>query len=160
MTTLSITINRRHLQSGGQLSIHLKQGNRVNYFDIAATGMDDYQLTLLGIIIALKPISHGEPLTITTDNEVVATTGQWIISDVDCDMVKEDVAAWNQHREVWQRLFSILPESVSFHYRSDRPKHARRGVARDTAMEIVELVTEICPGGTVVVFSSSNGGKR
>ena len=83
MTTLSITVNRRHLKSGGQLSIHLKQGNRVNYFDIAATRMGDYQWTLLGIIIVLKSIDHNAHLAITTDNEAMASTGQWHHSNED-----------------------------------------------------------------------------
>ena len=160
MTALSITVNCRHLQSGGQLSIHIKQGNRVNSFGITATRMDDYQLTLLGIIIAMKSVDHSESLTITTDNEAVASTGQWIISDADCEMLQEDVDAWNRHREIWQKLFSLLPESTSFHYRSNRPKRSRRGAAQDTTTQIVELVNEFFPIGTVVVYKTSSGGKR
>ena len=161
MTTLSVTVNRRHLQSDGQLSIHLKQGNRVNDYTIAVSEIEnDYQLTLLGVIIALKSVDHSDPLTITTDNEAVASIGQWITSDADCDMLQEDVEAWRRHQEVWQRLFSLLPESVFFHYRGDRTKRARRSASLDTAAGIVEMINELCLGGTVVIVRTSSGGKR
>ena len=161
MPIISIITTCNCTNSHSQLSIEAVQNNR-NFcrWIITANIIDNYQLTLLGIIIVMKSVDHSEFLTITTDNETVAAIGQWILSEAECDVAKEDVDAWNRHQELWQKLFSLLPESVSFHYHGVGSKRVRRGVEPDMATEIVELVNELNPGGTLVVFSSSSGGKR
>lgn len=148
MTTISAVTTQDDINSPSQLSIEAIQNYQIIYRWIITTSMsDDCQLTLLGIIIALKSIPSSERWTIIADNEAFIRIGEWIIEGVEGNVLKEDVEAFHKQQEPWCRLFDVLPKAVSFHYRSAplRSANVQGTEAADTLALASELLSDKTP---------------